>query len=143
MPPVPIYIPISVIALSSQLVSSAGSCFASPNENQYYQQTSDYIDFFFYYRSTCAVFETFKPPILLVNNSARSSLKMHRDGKNPSLPSTVIEKQLPSAVRSVPVDLLRRRPLRTTPSTWCGLHLAAETKFEIAKAKDNHNSTTL
>ena len=41
----------------------------------------------------------------------------------------------------VPVDLLRRRHLRTTPNTWCGLHLAlaAETKFEIVKANDNNN----
>ena len=40
----------------------------------------------------------------------------------------------------VPDDLLRRRHLRTTPSTWCGLHLPAETKFEIVKANDNNNN---
>ena len=39
----------------------------------------------------------------------------------------------------VPVDLLRRWHLRTTPSTWCGLQLAAETIFEIVKANDNNN----
>ena len=34
----------------------------------------------------------------------------------------------------MPVDLLRRRHLGTTPSTRCGLQLAAETKVEIVKA---------
>ena len=43
----------------------------------------------------------------------------------------------------VPVDLLRRRHLRITPSTWCGLQLAAETKFEIVKANDNNNNNNL
>ena len=40
----------------------------------------------------------------------------------------------------VPVDLLRRRHFRITPSTRGGLQLAAETKFEIVKANDNNNN---
>ena len=43
----------------------------------------------------------------------------------------------------VSVDLLRRRHFRITPSTWCGLQLAAETKFEIVKANDNNNTDNL
>ena len=37
----------------------------------------------------------------------------------------------------MPVDLLRRRHFRITPSTGCGLQLAADTKFEIVKANDD------
>ena len=43
----------------------------------------------------------------------------------------------------MPVDLLRRQHFRTTPSTWCGLQLAAETKHEIVKANDNNNMSQI